>query len=50
MEEAREAGWSDEEILDAVAETALAEFESLFASVAALPQEGDPAVLRSAAA
>ena len=49
-EEAREAGWSDEEILDAVAETALAEFESLFASVAALPQEGDPAVLREAAA
>src|SRR6266550_2952466 len=46
VEEAREAGWSDEEILDAVAETALAEFESLFASVAALPQEGDPAVLR----
>ena len=29
---------------------ALAEFESLFASVAALPQEGDPAVLREAAA
>jgi alkylhydroperoxidase family enzyme len=50
VEEAREAGWSDEEILDAIAETALAEFESLFASVAALPQEGDPAVLRSAAA
>lgn len=50
VEEAREAGWSDEEILDAVAETALAEFESLFASVAALPQEGDPAVLRSEAA
>ena len=49
VEEAREAGWSDEEILDAVAETALAEFESLFASVAALPQEGDPAVLREAA-
>jgi len=44
-----EAGWSDEEILDAVAE-APREFESLFASVAALPQEGDPAVLRSAAA
>ena len=50
VEEAREAGWSDEEILDAVAEAALAEFESLIASVAALPQEGDPAVLREAAA
>jgi alkylhydroperoxidase family enzyme len=50
VEEAREAGWADEEILDAVAETALAEFESLIASVAALPQEGDPAVLREVAA
>jgi alkylhydroperoxidase family enzyme len=50
VEEAREAGWSDEEILDAVAELALAEFESLFASVAALPQEGDPAVRRDVAA
>ena len=50
LEEAREAGWSDEEILEAVAELALAEFESLIASVAALPQEGDPAVLREAAA
>jgi alkylhydroperoxidase family enzyme len=50
VEEAREAGWTDEEILDAVAEAALAEFESLIASVAALPQEGDPAVLREAAA
>jgi len=49
VEEAREAGWDDEEILDAVAEVALAEFESLIASAAALPQEGDPAVLRSAA-
>jgi alkylhydroperoxidase family enzyme len=50
VEEAREAGWSDEELLDAVAETALAQFESLIASIAALPQEGDPAVRRSAAA
>jgi alkylhydroperoxidase family enzyme len=50
VEEAREAGWSDEEILDAVAELALAEFESLVASAAELPLEGsDPAVLRSAA-
>ena len=49
VEEAREAGWNDEEILDAVAEAALAEFESMIASVAALPQEGDPAVLRTAA-
>jgi alkylhydroperoxidase family enzyme len=50
VEEAREAGWSDEQILDAVAELALAEFQSLIASAAALPQEStDPAVLRSAA-
>ena len=39
VEEAREAGWSDEEILEAVAELALTEFQSLFASAAALPQE-----------
>jgi alkylhydroperoxidase family enzyme len=50
VEEAREAGWSDEQIIEAVAEMALAEFESLIASAAALPQESsDPAVLRSAA-
>jgi alkylhydroperoxidase family enzyme len=50
VEEAREAGWSDEQILDAVAEVALAEFQSLISSAAALPQEGsDPAVLQSAA-
>ena len=50
VEEAREAGWSDEEIIEAVAEMALAEFESLIASAASLPQESsDPAVLRSAA-
>ena len=50
VEEAREAGWTDEEILEAVAEVALTEFQSLFASAAALPLESsDPAVLRSAA-
>lgn len=50
VEEAREAGWSDDQILDAVAELALAEFESLVASAAELPLESsDPAVLRSAA-
>ena len=50
VEEAREAGWSDAEILEAVAELALAEFQSLFASAAELPLESsDPAVLRSAA-
>jgi alkylhydroperoxidase family enzyme len=50
VEEAREADWSDEEILEAVAELALAEYQSLVASAAALPLESsDPAVLRSAA-
>jgi alkylhydroperoxidase family enzyme len=50
VEEAREAGWSDDEILEALAELALTEFESIIASAAELPQESsDPAVLRSAA-
>ena len=50
VEEAREAGWSDDEILEAVAELALVEFESLISSAAELPLESsDPAVLRSAA-
>ena len=50
VEEAREAGWTDEQLLDAVAEVALISFESLIASAAALPQESsDPAVLQSAA-
>lgn len=51
VEEARESGWTDEEILEAIAEMALSEFQSLFASAAALPLESsDPAVLQSAAA
>ena len=51
VEEAREAGWSDSELIEAVAEMALAEFQSLFSSAAELPLESsDPAVLRSAAA
>jgi alkylhydroperoxidase family enzyme len=50
VEEAREAGWSDDQILEAVAEAALAEFQSLVAAAAELPLESsDPAVLRSAA-
>jgi alkylhydroperoxidase family enzyme len=51
VEEAREAGWSDAELLEAIAELALAEFQSLLSSAAELPLESsDPAVLRSAAA
>ncbi len=49
-EEAREAGWTDEEILEAVAHVALAEFQTLIANAAALPQDQiDPAILPSAA-
>ena len=50
VEEAREAGWSDSQIIEAVAEMALAQFQSLFAAAAELPLESsDPAVLWSAA-
>jgi AhpD family alkylhydroperoxidase len=49
-EEAREAGWSDEELLEAVAHLALSEFQTLIANAAALPQDqSDPSVLPSAA-
>lgn len=49
-EEAREAGWSDEEILEAVGHLALNEFQSLIASAAALPKDqATPRVLPSAA-
>jgi AhpD family alkylhydroperoxidase len=49
-EEAREHGWTDEELLEAVAHTALNEFQSLIANAAALPQDqSDPSVLPSAA-
>ena len=49
-EEAREAGWSDEQILEAVAHVALSEFQSLIANAAALPQDQiDPSILPQAA-
>ncbi len=49
-EEAREAGWSDEEILEAVGHLALNEFQSLIAGAAALPKDqATPRVLPSAA-
>ena len=38
-EEAREEGWSDEELLEAVAQVAMNEFQSLIANAAALPQD-----------
>jgi AhpD family alkylhydroperoxidase len=49
-EEAREIGWTDEEILEAVAHLALAEFQTLISNAAALPQDQiDPAILPAAA-
>ena len=49
-EEARELGWTDEELLEAVAHVALNEFQSLIANAAALPQDqSDPSILPSAA-
>ena len=49
-EEAREVGWSDEELLEAVAHLALNEFQSLIANSAALPQDQvDPQALPTAA-
>ena len=50
QEEAREAGWSDEEILEAVGHLALNEFQSLIAIAAALPKDqATPRVLPAAA-
>jgi AhpD family alkylhydroperoxidase len=49
-EEAREHGWTDEQLLEAVAHLALSEFQSLISNAAALPQDQtDPSVLPSAA-
>jgi AhpD family alkylhydroperoxidase len=50
LEEAREIGWTDEQILEAVTHLALNEFQSLIANAAALPQDqSDPSVLPNAA-
>jgi AhpD family alkylhydroperoxidase len=50
LEEAREIGWTDEQILEAVAHLALNEFQSLIANAAALPQDqSDASVLPEAA-
>jgi AhpD family alkylhydroperoxidase len=49
-EEAREIGWSDEELLEAVAHLALNEFQSLIAGAAELPKDqSGPRVLPSVA-
>ena len=50
LEEAREVGWSDEELLEAVSHLALSEFQTLISNAAALPQDQtDPATLPAAA-
>ena len=50
VEEARETGWSDEELIEAVAQVALSEFQGLVASAAALPlDQTAKSVLPSAA-
>ena len=49
-EEAREEGWTDEELLEAIAQVAMNEFQSLIANAAALPQDqSDSALLPNAA-
>jgi AhpD family alkylhydroperoxidase len=49
-EEAREHAWTDEELLEAVAQVAMNEFQSLIANAAALPQDqSDSAILPEAA-
>jgi alkylhydroperoxidase family enzyme len=50
LEEAREVGWTDEELLESVAHLALNDFQSLISNAAALPQDqADPAILPAAA-
>jgi alkylhydroperoxidase family enzyme len=50
LEEAREADWTDEEILEALGEVALNEFQSYVANAAGLPQDQiDASVLPAAA-
>jgi alkylhydroperoxidase family enzyme len=50
LEEAREADWSDEQLLEALGEVALNEFQSLVAKAAGLPQDQiDSSVLPGAA-
>jgi alkylhydroperoxidase family enzyme len=50
LEEAREADWTDDQLLEALGEAALQEFQSYIANAAGLPQDQiDSAVLPSAA-
>jgi len=50
LEEAREADWTDEQLIEALGEVALNEFQSLVANAAGLPQDQiDASVLPAAA-
>lgn len=50
LEEARESGWEDDELLEAIGWVALCEFQSLIATAAALPKDqATPRVLPDAA-
>jgi hypothetical protein len=50
LEEAREVDWTDEQLIEALGEVALNEFQSLVANAAGLPQDQiDASVLPSAA-
>ena len=50
LEEAREIGWTDEELLEAVAHLALNDLQTLISNAAALPQDQtDSAILPAAA-
>jgi AhpD family alkylhydroperoxidase len=49
-EEAREHGWTDEELLEAVAHVAMNEFQSLVANAADLPQDQENSTVLPAAA
>jgi len=50
LEEAREADWTDEQLLEALGEVALSEFQSYVANAAGLPQDQmDASVLPAAA-
>ena len=42
LEEARESGWTDEQVLEAVAHVALASFGNLVTRAADLPVDGSP--------
>jgi AhpD family alkylhydroperoxidase len=49
-EEAREEGWSDEELLEAVAHLAMNEFQSMIANAADLPKDQENSAVLPAAA